>query len=166
MYLLCTFYSCFATHTNVADSIRMTRGGGRGGQEGQLPHPSHGAGWANIILPPPPRNLEEAPRKRCVENAKNGIAPNIPLVETGQVRKIVGPAHSGALANLFAPHSKIPSAATAGDRGNTTSGRFGRCSLARKWKQSKGRGRPSMIHVLPPLPPPPSSTFNGCGRKA
>ena len=52
--------------------------------------PSHGAGGggANISFCPPPRNLERAQRKICVESARNSIAPNIPLEETGQVRKI------------------------------------------------------------------------------
>ena len=65
------------------------RGGGRGGQEGQLPsQPRSWGGGANISFCPTPRNLEGAPRKNCVENARDSITPNIPLVETGQVRKI------------------------------------------------------------------------------
>ena len=36
----------------------------------------------------PSRYLERGPRKNCVENARNSITPNIPLLETGQVRKI------------------------------------------------------------------------------
>ena len=71
-------------------------------------------------LPPPPEILKGLHGK-TVENARNSITPNIPLVETGQVRKmgaprlpkgalpIQGPPHIG----LPHPHSKIPSAATA-----------------------------------------------------
>ena len=48
---------------------------GGGGRKGSCP-PSHGAGENHIILPPP-RNLERAPRKNFVENARNGITRNI-----------------------------------------------------------------------------------------
>ena len=61
------------------------------GPAGQLP-PSHGAGGggANISFCPP-RNIEGAPRKNCVEDARNSITPKMPLVETGQVRRIGAP---------------------------------------------------------------------------
>ena len=65
-------------------------GGGGGGQGGRLPPRPRGGGGggANISFCPTPRSLEGAPRKNCVENARDSITPNIPLVETGQVRKI------------------------------------------------------------------------------
>ena len=98
---------------------RAAEEGGGGGRRDSCP-PSHGAGGASISFAPPPEILKGLHGK-TVENARNSITPNIPLVETGQVRKIgaprlpkgalpiQGPPHIG----LPHPHSKIPSAATA-----------------------------------------------------
>ena len=82
------------------------------------PPPRRGTGGKHIVLPPPSRYLERGPRKNCVENARNSITPNIPLLETGQVRKIgasrlpkgvpqiQGPSHIGLppLENTFRLH--------------------------------------------------------------
>ena len=54
--------------------IRWARAAEEGGQEGQLP-PEPQSWGANITLPPPPRNLERAPRKNCLENARKNITP-------------------------------------------------------------------------------------------
>ena len=51
----------------------LGRGGGRGGQEGQLPPPPPATEWVggkHIILA---RNLERAPRKTCVENQETAL---------------------------------------------------------------------------------------------
>ena len=64
---------------------RAAEGGGAG-----VAAASHGAGRQTYFAPPP-RNREGVPKKNCVEKARNSITPNIPLVETGQARKIGGP---------------------------------------------------------------------------
>ena len=85
---------------------------GGGGRRGSCPPQPWKWGQTYHFSLLPPRNLEDTPRKNCLENARNSITPHLRLVETGRVRKIGalgsqrGPADSGALANWFA-HPQI-----------------------------------------------------------
>ena len=58
-------------------SIEVTsqnQGRRKRGQEGPAMELGEGGGGASIsFYPPPPRNLKRAPRKNCVENARNNI---------------------------------------------------------------------------------------------
>ena len=81
-----TFWSLVACVMHEGTS---SRGGGRGGRAGEAAVPPATELGGNIsFCPPPPRNVEGALKKNCVGSARNSITPYIPLVETGQVRKI------------------------------------------------------------------------------